>query len=528
MTLSSVVALLGGIGLFLLGIHHLTEGLRGLAGDSLRRALQRLASGPVSAVASGAAFTALIQSSTAAILTVIGFVSAGLMTFPQSIGVMMGATLGTTSTPWLLAIFGFRLRISLLALPIVGVGALLWMVAKGRLRSTGATLAGFGLLFIAIDYMQTGMEGVTWNFEGFTGPASLLILAGIGALMTIVMQSSTAAAATTLVALNAGSITFIQGCAMIVGQSVGTTATSALVMIGGSLAVRRAALAHILFSTIVGLLGMVFLWPLATAADWVAGLLHDPDGVIALAAFSTIFKFAGIVVFFPWIGRFSRLLTWMVPGAGSESAVRHLEPAVAEAGAPVALEAAWRAILEVARGAVDATRRSFAGEPAKYEAPFESVRKIEQFLESLPLETIDLETIGPRLVRLTHALDHLAQLNEDLMRVAPPPRDWQRPGSFDAAAQALAAWLAAAKDPDAPPDPAVYEALEAASNRVTADSKAGREQALEDLALRSAPATEVRAALATLTWSEGALYHSWRLADSIRIASGGSIPTRTG
>src|SRR5215813_4192224 len=178
MDASAAVTLLGGLGLFLLGIHHLTEGLRGLAGDSLRRALQRLASGRLSAVTSGAVFTAVIQSSTAAILTVIGFVSAGLMTFPQSIGVMMGATLGTTSTPWILAIFGFRLRIALIALPLVGVGALLWMVAKGRLRSAGATLAGFGLLFVAIDFMQSGMEGVNLNFEGFTGPAALWILAG--------------------------------------------------------------------------------------------------------------------------------------------------------------------------------------------------------------------------------------------------------------------------------------------------------------------------------------------------------------
>src|SRR5262245_51069438 len=191
---TSAVTLVGGLGLFLLGIHHLTEGLKGLAGDSLRRALQRLASGRLSAVLSGAVFTAIIQSSTAAILTVIGFVSAGLVTFSQAIGVIMGATLGTTSTPWLLAIFGFRVRIATAALPILGIGALLWIVAKGRLRSTGAILAGFELLFTAIEYMQTGMKGVSWNFEGFTGPGSQWILAGIGIVMTIVMQSSTAAA----------------------------------------------------------------------------------------------------------------------------------------------------------------------------------------------------------------------------------------------------------------------------------------------------------------------------------------------
>src|SRR5262245_12438361 len=164
MNASSAVTLLGRLGLFLLGIHHRPAGLKGLAGDSLRRALQRLASGRLSSVLYGAIFTAVIQSSTAAILTVIGFVSAGLVTFSQAIGVIMGATLGTTSTPWLIAIFGFRLRIADFALPILGIGALLWLVAKGRVRSLGAILAGLGLLFMAIEYMQTGMAGVSWNF----------------------------------------------------------------------------------------------------------------------------------------------------------------------------------------------------------------------------------------------------------------------------------------------------------------------------------------------------------------------------
>ena len=123
---STTVTLLGGLGLFLLGIHHLTEGLKGLAGDSLRRALQKLVSGRFSAVASGALFTAVIQSSTAAILTVIGFVNAGLVTFSQAVAMIIGATLGTTSTIWLVVIFGLRFRISAAALPMLGVGAFLW------------------------------------------------------------------------------------------------------------------------------------------------------------------------------------------------------------------------------------------------------------------------------------------------------------------------------------------------------------------------------------------------------------------
>src|SRR5262249_25567253 len=151
----------------------------------------------------------------------------------------------------------------------------------------------------------------------------------------------------------------------IVGQSIGTTATSALVMIGASLAVRRAALAHILFSLIVGVLGMVFLGPLAAAAHWVGSRLDDPDGVLALAAFSTIFKFAGIVVFFPLIDHFSRFIV-RISGKGSETAVSRLDPTLAKAGGAVALEAAWRAIAEVAHGAVDAVRRRLAGESVPY------------------------------------------------------------------------------------------------------------------------------------------------------------------
>lgn len=519
MNTTAATLLLGGLGMFLLGIHHLTEGLKGLSGDSLRRGLQRIVSGRFSAVASGSVFTALIQSSTAAILTVIGFVSAGLVTFSQAIGVIIGATLGTTATPWLVAVFGFRIRIADAALPILGLGALLWLVASGKTRSVGAILAGFGLLFSGIDYMQTGMEGVTWNFEAFTGPGSMWILAGIGIVMTIVMQSSSAAAATTLVALNAGSLTFEQGCALIVGQSIGTTGTTALVMIGGSLSARRAALGHILFSAIVGLLGMVFLGPLAAASAWVGARLDDPDGVLALAAFSSIFKFAGILVFYPWIDHYSRFIV-QISGRGSESAISRLDPVLAKAGGDIALEAAWRAVLEVAQGAVGAVRRRLAGETVKYTPPAEGVQQIEHFLETLSLETTDLTTVGPRLVRVTHALDHLTELNRDLAGIPPTVTGWEPPPGLEAGAQALARWLDATKDPEASPGPEVFLALEAASKQLSDERKTTRAQMLEDVTLRRTPAATARAALDSLAWSDLALYHSWRLAESLRIAAG--------
>jgi phosphate:Na+ symporter len=310
------------------------------------------------------------------------------------------------------------------------------------------------------------MGGHSWNLEAFTGHGfgARWILGGIGVLMSIVMQSSTAAGAATLVALDAGSLTFEQGCAMIVGQSVGTAATTGLVMIGASLAVRRASLAHIIFSVIVGVLAILFLGPLAAAADWVGGRLYDPDGVLSMATFSSLFKLAGIVVFYPWLDHFARFII-RISGAGSDSAVSRLDPTLAEAGGEVALEAVWLAILEVARGAVTLVRRRLTGEAVKYNPPTEGSEQIDHFLESLRLESTDLEIVGPRLVRLCHALDHLAEIHDDLTRIPSHVIGWQSPAGFKAGAQALASWLGATKDHKAAPQPAIFKALEDASKQ---------------------------------------------------------------
>jgi phosphate:Na+ symporter len=413
--------------------------------------------------------------------------------------VIIGATFGTTSTPWLVAIFGFRLRISAFALPIIGIGAFLWIIARGKTRSAGAIRAGFGLLFVGIDYLQTGMEGISWNLDaiGGSGFGWQWILAGVGMLMSIVMQSSSAAAATTLVALNAGSLTFEQACAMIVGQSVGTAATSAMVAIGAGLAVRRAALAHIVYNVSVGIIGILLLGPIVAGARWAGGQLDDPNGVLALAAFSSIFKFVGILAFYPWLDGFSRLIE-RISGAGSETAVSRLDPVLADAGGAVALEAAWRAILELAHASIDAVRRRLMGDSVQYDPPVETTRQTEQFLESLSLETLDLGTFEPRLVRLCHALDHLNQIHEDLRQIPPDVVGWQPPPGFEAGARALSAWLDAAKDPEAVPGPAIFPAMEHASKRLTDDRKTGRDKMLKSVALQQMPAETVRDALEML------------------------------
>jgi phosphate:Na+ symporter len=404
---------------------------------------------------------------------------------------------------------------------MLGIGAFLWLIARGRTRSLGAILAGFGLLFIGIEYLQTGMKNISWELDAIAGngPGARWILAGIGVLMSIVMQSSSAAGATTLVALHAGSVTFPQACAMIVGQSVGTAATSALLLIGGGLAVRRAALSHIVYNVSVGILGMILLRPIAAAADWVGARLHDPDGVLALAAFSSIFKLVGVAAFFPWLNGFSQFIV-KLSGTGAESAVARLEPTLAAAGGPVALEAAWRAILETAHAGIDIVRRRLAGEAVRYDPPVDAVRQTEQFLQSLSLETFDLSAIEPRLVRLCHALDHLSRLLDDLQQLPQVDAVWRPPDGFAAGARALGAWLDATRDPAAPPDPAIFTALEDASGQLGAERKAAREATLEDVAGQRMPAAVARGIIDMLAWADGALHHAWRLAESLRMASG--------
>jgi phosphate:Na+ symporter len=305
---------------------------------------------------------------------------------------------------------------------------------------------------------------------------------------------------------------------MIVGQSVGTAVTTGLVMIGGSLSVRRASMAHIVFSIVVGVLGILFLGPLTAAADWVGARLYDPDGVLAMATFSSLFKLAGIVVFYPWLDQFAGFII-RISGAGSESAVNRLDPTLAQAGAGVALDAAWRAILEIAHTTLDAIRRRLAGESVDYPPPTDAVREIEDFLASLPLETTNLSTIGPRLVRLLHTLDDLTALHDDLTRIPPTVSAWHPPPEFEAGAYALGAWVRATKEVTTTPDPAILDAIEDASKKLRAERRMGREKILEDIALQRTPVSTARAALETFVWADLALYHSWHLVESIRAAS---------
>ncbi len=417
-----VFKLVGGIGLFLLGMVLLTDGLKAFAGDALRRWLVRFTGTPAKAFASGALVTAMVQSSSVTTVTVIGFVSAGLLTFPQTVGVVFGASLGTTGTGWIVSVLGLKVSVGFYALPLVGLGAFLKLLAHGRWRSLGLALAGFALIFIGIEMLQDAMRGLSGVFDLARLPASglwgHLLAMIIGVVMTVIMQSSSAAVATTLTALHAGAINFDQAASLVIGAAVGTTVTGALAAIGGSVPAKRTALAHVSFNLATGLIAVVllpvFLWGIGLAQKH-AGL---DAGAMSLAAFHTLFIAVGVAIFLPFVHRFSRAIERVLPDRGP-ALTRHLDDTVLQTPA-VALEATRRALRETAAETFRALRGAL-GEPAEGTAPLESqlrqaLDRLQEFFPKIPSIAED-EPLSQSRVAQMHAMDHLTRLQT---RLSPP------------------------------------------------------------------------------------------------------------
>ena len=252
----NLLSALGGVGLFLLGMILLTDGLKAVAGPRLRSMLARFTSTPLSGAVTGALTTAAIQSSSATTVAAVGFVASGLLTFPQAIGIIFGANIGTTMTGWLVALLGFKLDLGQITLPLVFVGALLTLSGKKSVSFVGQALAGFSLIFIGIEHMKLGLEA----FEGIVTPADFpsdslwgrLGLVAIGVLITLITQSSSAGVATALAALSAGAVNFSQAGALVIGMDVGTTFTAALATLGGGTMAKRTGFAHVIYNIMTG------------------------------------------------------------------------------------------------------------------------------------------------------------------------------------------------------------------------------------------------------------------------------------
>lgn len=411
-----VFRLLGGIGLFLLGMALLSDGLVRFAGGALRRALLRFTGTPWRAFASGALTTMLIQSSTATTVTLIGFVSAGLIGYSQAIGVVIGASLGTTATGWFVASLGLKVNLGYYTLPLIGIGAFLRVLGGGRWRDLGLACAGFGMLFLGLSSMQDGMRGLTEGVDLQALPAHglwahfLVMLAGVA--LTTVLQSSAAAVAMTLTALHTGTLAFEQAAAIVVGAAIGTTLTGALVAIGGTVAVKRTALAHILFNLGSGLVAIVLLPIFLTLLSWLNEHAGLEPGAISLALFHTLFIAVGVALFMPFVDRFERLVARLLPERKQDMG-RHLDASAL--GVPtVALEASQRALESITHQLVDVQRRLLARPMDDLlrdtlQRAHEGLDEALQFIARLPPLEHDAALHRQRVAQL-HAIDHLLRL----------------------------------------------------------------------------------------------------------------------
>ena len=302
---AGLFTLLGGIGLFLLGMRLMTDGLTASAGGGLRTILAGATRSRGRALVSGLIITTGVQSSSAVIFATIGFVNAGLLSLGQSVGLVYGANLGTTLTSWLVAVAGFNLHLRALALPAIGVGALAWAVSRAsRWGALGQAVGGFGLFFLGIDVLRDAFDGLGGMFsvqgqdaETVAGIAAF-VLSGIA--ITLLTQSSSATLAITLTAAAGGLLPLQAAAAMIIGANVGTTSTAVFAAIGATSPARRVAAAHVLFNVVTAAMALALLPALLWLAGAIAGLASDdPHIALALAVFHTLTKLLGVAVMWP-------------------------------------------------------------------------------------------------------------------------------------------------------------------------------------------------------------------------------------
>ena len=256
MGILQIFTLLGALGMFLYGMNLMSSGLQKAAGDRLRGLLSAMTSNPFKGVLTGLGITSVIQSSSATTVMVVSFVNAGLLTLAQAIGVIMGANIGTTVTAWLVAWLGFKADISILAVPLMILGFLFSNSKKNQRQNIGELIVGFCLLFLGLSFMKDSVPDLnetpqvlefvrSWAGHGF---GSVIIFLVFGTVLTLVLQSSSATMAITLIMLSMGFIPFQMACAMVLGENIGTTITANIAASVGNTQAKRAAMSHTIFN----------------------------------------------------------------------------------------------------------------------------------------------------------------------------------------------------------------------------------------------------------------------------------------
>ena len=329
--------LIGALGFFIYGMKIMSEGIQKIAGNKMRQFLGAMTSNRFAGIFTGFTTTALIQSSSATTVMIVSFVNAGLLTLRQSIGVIMGANIGTTITAWIITILGFKIKMDVLALPIIAFGLPLMFSSNNKYKALSEFLIGFALLFLGLDALKGAVPDISNNpeilhfLEEWTsmGILSTLLFVGIGTIVTVVVQSSSAAMALTLVLCADGIIPFEAAAAMVLGENIGTTITANLAAMVGNIHAKRTARAHLIFN-LFGVIWMVVAFNGVTAGIdkyMVASGAQSPFVTAAaipaaLSIFHTVFNIANAVFLIGLVDFIARTVTKMVPSKGDDEEFR--------------------------------------------------------------------------------------------------------------------------------------------------------------------------------------------------------------
>lgn len=279
------LGLLGAVGLFLYGMKVMSEGLQKVAGDRLRNILSAMTRNRFSGLLTGIAITALIQSSSASTVMVVSFVNAGLMTLAQSMAVIFGANVGTTFTAWIIALFGFKVDVSVAVLPLIALAVVLLFTNKSRAKSIGEFLIGFAFLFMGLNMISDYVPDLQSNPEMFAvlrqyasmGIGSIIIFLFVGIIVTAIIQSSAATFAIVLIMCSKGWITFDLACAVVLGSNIGTTITPLLASMSGNVAAKRTAMGHLLFNFLGTIWCLCIFVPFASMNAWLTEAIGQGD-----------------------------------------------------------------------------------------------------------------------------------------------------------------------------------------------------------------------------------------------------------
>ena len=412
-----IVQIAGGIGIFLLGMIVMTDGLRALAGHAMRSILRRFTKSPLSGALTGAISTAILQASGITTVAAVGFVGAGLITFPESLGIIFGANIGTTFKGWIITLLGFKLSLESIFLPIVFIGAILRLLSKGRLATIGYSIAGFGLVFVGLTFMQESMSELHGFISFDNLPADTLsgrlLLVALGILFTVVTQSSSAGVAAALTALYADLINFNQAAALIIGMDLGTTSTAAIATIGGSVGVKRTGFSHVIFNLLTAILALVLINPYTWVWNYFSPGEMIKNAEIALVGFHTCFNTLGVILILPFTSQFAGFMERLIPEKASVY-TRKLDVVLLE-DTDLALNAVQSAISTISialfshvNAILGDTERGARADLDELQSALNDTHAYVDRIKPKSSEGAEWE----RLLNMFHALDHLQRLHE--------------------------------------------------------------------------------------------------------------------